>query len=262
MLGRSDSPPPDFVMPTNYTPTSPAYSPRHSPINITSDSEYGYTPPQNDSPIITRASEIFDLPNDDSDLEHDREVELINLMGVYVNRNRIPIQINGVYLFPQDNNIHDLKWEEYPTEACSDHCVIPLNTDKSFARFYLTHSLCLKLRSTITNLGPWLYLSNKASTLPKLYKSPQITQFITLMHQNIRRDQMVKDYLAACHLVENNGSFTLLIRVDVYMTHNPLECRYWTQSYIVNDPVLFGDKTQYYIQRDFTDMIYDIHVDG
>ena len=128
----------------------------------------GYTPPQDDSPIITRASEIVDLPNDDSDLEHDREVQIITLVGDYVNRNRIPIQINGVYLFPQYSNKHDLKWEEYPTEACSDHCVIPTNTDKSFARFYLTHSLCLKHRSTITNLGPWLYLTNKVSTLPKI----------------------------------------------------------------------------------------------
>ena len=50
LLGGSDSPPPDFVMPTNYTPTSPAYSPMHTPINITSDSEHGYTSPQNDSP--------------------------------------------------------------------------------------------------------------------------------------------------------------------------------------------------------------------
>ena len=93
----------------------------------------------------------------------------------YVNRQRILIQIKSVYLFPQDNNIHDLKWEEYLTEACSDHCVIPINRDKSFARFYLTQSLCLKHRSTITNLGPWLYLSNKVSTLPKLHKCPQIT---------------------------------------------------------------------------------------
>ena len=84
------------------------------------------------------------MPNEDSDLELDREVELINMMGSYVNRNRIPIQINGVYIFPQSNNIHDLRWEEYPDEACSDHCVISRNTDKTFARFYLTHSLCLK----------------------------------------------------------------------------------------------------------------------
>ena len=162
VLGRSDSPPPDFVMPTDYylsTPryspiSSPAYSPSMSPINIDSEYEHGNTPPQNDRPIITRGSEIFDLPNDDSDIELDREVELINMMGSYINRNRIPIQINGVYVFPQSNNIHDLKWEEYPDEPCADHCVIPSNTDKSFAKFYLTHSLCLKQRSNLSTLGP------------------------------------------------------------------------------------------------------------
>ena len=53
LLGVSDSPPHDFVISTNYTPstpvyspTSPAYSPSQSPININSDSEHGYTPPQ------------------------------------------------------------------------------------------------------------------------------------------------------------------------------------------------------------------------
>ena len=119
VLRGSDSPPPNFVAPTNYTPASPryspaspAYSPSQCPINIDSDSEHGNTPPQNDGPIVTRASEIFDMPNEDSDLELDREVELINMMGSYVNRNRIPIQINGVYIFPQSNNIHDLRWEE------------------------------------------------------------------------------------------------------------------------------------------------------
>ena len=124
VLGGSDSPPPNFVVPTNYTPASPryspaspAYSPSQSPINIDSDSEHGNTPPQNDGPIVTRASEIFDMPNEDSDLELDREVELINMMGSYVNRNRIPIQINGVYIFPQSNNMHDLRWEEYPDEC-------------------------------------------------------------------------------------------------------------------------------------------------
>ena len=89
VLGGSDSPPPNFVMPTNYTPasprysplTSPAYSPSQSPINIDSDSDHGNTPPQNNVPIVTRASEIFDMPNEDSDLELDREVELINMMG-------------------------------------------------------------------------------------------------------------------------------------------------------------------------------------
>ena len=118
MLGGSDSPPPNFVAPANYTPatpryspvSSPAYSPSQSPINIDTDSDsdhvHGNTPPQNDGPIVTRASEIFDLPNEDSDIELDREVELINMMGSYINRNRIPIQINGVYIFPQASNIH------------------------------------------------------------------------------------------------------------------------------------------------------------
>ena len=224
VLGRSDSPPPDFVMPTDYYPStpryspisSPAYSPSMSPINIDSESEHGNTPPQNDGPIITRGSEIFDLPNDDSDTELDREVELINMMGSYINRNRIPIQINGVYIFPQsNNNIHDLKWEEYPDGPCADHCVFPTNTDKSFAKFYLTHSLCLKHRSNLSTLGPWMYLTSKVSTPTKLYKCSQITHFIVMLNQNMRRDQRVKDYLVACHLTENNGSYTLLIRLDV-----------------------------------------------
>ena len=45
------------------------------------------------------------------------------------------------------------------------------------------------------------------------------------------------------------------------MANNPLECRYWEQCYTVDDHVMFGEKTQYYLQRDFTDMIYDIPVD-
>ena len=240
VLGGSDSPPADFNMPTDYYPSTPRYSPISSPayspsmspltINIDSESEHGYTPPQHDGPIVTRAAEIFNLPNDDSDNELDREVELINMMGSYVNRNRIPIQINGVYVFPQSNNIHDLKWEEYPDEPCADHCVIPTNTDKSFAKFYLTHSLCLKHRSNLSTLGPWIYLTSKVSTLTKLYKCPQITHFIAMLNQNMRRDQRVKDFLAACHLTENNGTYTLLIRLDVYMANNPHECRYWTQG--------------------------------
>ena len=195
VLGGSDSHPPNFVMPTNYTPASPryspaspAYSPSQSPKNIDSDSDHGYTPPQNDSPIVTRASESFDMPNEDSDLELDREVELINMMGSYVNRNRIPIQINGVYIFSQANNIHDLKWKEHPNEACSDHCVRSRNTDKTFTRFYLTHSLCLKHRSMLATLGPWIYITSKVSNLTKLYKCPQITHFITMLNQNMRRD--------------------------------------------------------------------------
>ena len=107
VLGGSDSPPPNFIMATNYSPATPRYSPVASPayspsmspltINIDSDSEHGNTPPQNDGPIVTRGTEMFNLLNDDSDTEIEREVELINMMGSYINRNKIPIQINGVY---------------------------------------------------------------------------------------------------------------------------------------------------------------------
>ena len=79
--------------------------------------------------------------------------------------------------------------------------------------------------------------------------------------QNMRRDQRVKDYLVACHLTENNGSYTLLIRLDVYMANNPHECRYWTQAYSVNDHIYFGERTLYYIQRDVTDVILNLHVE-
>ena len=270
VLGGSDSPPADFIMPTDYYPASPRYSPAspaYSPsmstitLNIDSESEHGFTPPQQDGPIITRAAEIFNLPNDDSDNELDREVELINMMGSYINRNRIPIQINGVYVFPQNSNIHDLKWEEYyQDQPCADHCVIPNSRDKSFAKFYLTHSLCLKHRSNLSTLGPWIYLTSKVSTLTKLHKCPQITHFVVMLNNHMRRDQRVKDYLAACHLTENNGTYTLMIWLDVYMANNPHECKYWTQTYCVNDHVLFGEKSMYYIQRDVTDVILDLHV--
>ena len=111
------SPPHDFVMLADYSPaspvyssTSPAYSPRHSPITISdNDSEHGFTPAQNsDGPFTTRASDIFNLPNEDSDLENDGDVELISLVGDYINRHKLPIQISGMYLFPQPTNMHDL----------------------------------------------------------------------------------------------------------------------------------------------------------
>ena len=118
------SPPHDLVMPDNYRPatpvyypTSPAYSPRHSPINIDSDSEkeHVFNPAQNsDGPITTRALDIFDLPSKNSDLENEGEVEIISLVGDYVNTGKLPIQINAVYLFPQPTNMHDLTWDEYP----------------------------------------------------------------------------------------------------------------------------------------------------
>ena len=147
-------------------------------------------------------------------------------MSSYLNRNRMPLQINGVYIFPQENNVHDLQWIEYQDEPCTDHCVNPQRTDKSFAKFYLTHSLCLKHRSNLTSLGPWVYLTNKVSTLTKIHKCPQITHFIVMVNSTIRRDQRVRHYLVASHLSENNGSFTLLVRIDVYMENNPTVCKY------------------------------------
>ena len=243
LLGGSDSPPADFIMPTDYYPATPVYSPASpsfspsvspnmSPItaNTDNESEHGMTPPQQDGPIITRAADIFTLPNEDSDEELDREVELINIMSSYINRNRLPQQINGVDIFPQTSNVHNLKWEEYPDQPCSDHCIIPNSRDKSFAKFYLIHSLCLKYRSNLSTLGPWIYLTSKVSTLTKLHKCSQITSFIVMLNNQIRRDQRGKDYLAACHLTEHNGTYTLMIRLDVYMTNNPLTCKYWTQT--------------------------------
>ena len=56
VLGGSDSPPADFNMPTDYYPSTPIYTPISSPvyspsmspltINIDSESEHGFTPPQ------------------------------------------------------------------------------------------------------------------------------------------------------------------------------------------------------------------------
>ena len=276
VLGGNESPPADFVMPENYYPASPIYSPAspaelsvnmsptNSPviINIDTDteSEHGYTPPQQDGPFVTRGADIFTLPSDDSDIDLDREVELINMMSSYINRNRMPLQINGVYIFPQENNVHNLDWIEYPDQPCTDHCVTPNRADKSFAKFYLTHSLCLKHRSNLTTLGPWIYLTSKVSTLTKLHKCPQITHFIVRLNSTLRRDQRVRHYLAACQLTENEGAFTLSVRIDVYMDNNPSVCKYWTQTYSVNDHVLFGEKTVYYLQRDVSDIIMDIHV--
>ena len=101
IIGKSDSPPADFIMATDYYPATPRYSPASpayspsvspnmSPLTINTDNEFvhGYTPPQQDGPSITSAADLFTLPNEDSDQELDREVELINMMGSYINRNR------------------------------------------------------------------------------------------------------------------------------------------------------------------------------
>ena len=85
LLGGSACPPADFIMPIDYYPASPKYSPASpsfspsvspntSPLTVNTDneSEHGVTPPQQDGPIITRAADIFTLPNEDSDQELDR----------------------------------------------------------------------------------------------------------------------------------------------------------------------------------------------
>ena len=99
------------------------------------------------------------------------------------------------------------------------------------------------------------------STLPKLHNSPQILHFITLLHYKLRGDQRVRDYLVAYQLVEHHGSYTLPIRVDVYMTNNPLECKSWLQSCNLDDQFSFVERTHYYLHKDFGDYIYDLHVD-
>ena len=57
VLGGNESPPADFVMPDNYYPATPIYSPA-SPVTINNntdtESEHGFSPPQKDGPIITR----------------------------------------------------------------------------------------------------------------------------------------------------------------------------------------------------------------
>ena len=137
-----------------YSPTSPVYSPTPIPIDTENENEHGFTPPNNNNdPIITRAVDMFDLTNTDSDQELDEEVELINLVGDYINRGKMPIKLHGVYLFPQVTNLHEPTWEEYQYKPCADHCVI----DKSFAKFYLTHSLCLKHKFSLAIMGPWVY---------------------------------------------------------------------------------------------------------
>ena len=155
---------------------------------------------------------------------------MVSLVGEYINRSKLPRKMHGVYLFPHPTHLHDLTWNEYRYEPWSNHCVMPSRTDKSFARFYLTHSHCLKHRFSLSTMGPWLYLSNWISTLSKLHKSSQILHFITPLHYQCRGDQRVKDYLVACQLVKHHGSYILLIRVDVNMTNNPLECKSWLQT--------------------------------
>ena len=247
-----------------YSPTSPDYSPSMSPsmspININSDNSEITTPTNiSDGIISTKDCDIFDMSNSDSDLDLEGEAETVSLVGEFINRGKLPEKLHGILIFPQPTNIHNLTWDEYPFEPCGDHCVTPERSDKSIAKFYLTHSLCLKHRSSLTNMGPWIYLTNRVSTLPKLHKSPQIAHFINLLHSKIKCDQRVNNYLVTCQLAEAQGLYNLIVRVDLYMTNNPLELRTFIHIYNVNDTVDFGDRMQYIMWRDYGEKIQEYH---
>ena len=242
-----------------YSPTSPDYSPSMSPLNIDSDNSE-ITPTNSSDGIISRKDcDMFDMSNSDSDLDVEGEAETKSLVGEFINRGKLPEKLHGIFIFPQPTNTHNLTWDEYPFEPCGDHCVTPERSDKSIAKFYLTHSLCLKHRSSLTTMGPWIYLANRVSTLPKLHKSPQIAHFISLLHSKIKSDQRVHNYLVTCQLVEAQGLYNLIVRVDLYMTNNPLELRTFIHIYNVNDTVDFGDRMQYIMWRDYGEKIQEYH---
>ena len=259
---------PNLHVPSDYIPASPIYSPTSldyspsmSPITVETDSSDTIAPSTSSSGMITtRDCDMFEMYNTDSDQDLEGEPETISLVGNYLNRGKLPVKIHGVFIFPQPVYVHNLTWNEHPFEHCANHCVLPEKSDKSFAKFYLTHSLCTKHRSSLTNMGPWIYLTNRVTTLPKLHKSPQICHFINLLHGKIKGDQRVRDYLVACQLVDTLGNFTLIVRVDLFLTNNPLELKTFTQTYYLNDHVDFGDKMQFYVGKDFMEKIYEFHV--
>ena len=49
-----------------------------------------------------RAADIFTLPNEDSDQELDREVELISMMGSYINRKQDTVTSQWCIYIPPD----------------------------------------------------------------------------------------------------------------------------------------------------------------
>ena len=206
-----------------YSPTSPDYSPNYSPSMspdpIETDSSITPTTGSNDI-ISTRDCDMFDMSNTDSDQDLEGEAETISLVGDLLNRGKLPVKTAWDIYFPQPTHVHNLTWDEYPYEPCESHCVMPERTDKSIAKFYLTHSLCLKHRSSLTNIGPWIYLSNRVTTLPKLHKSPQIAHFLSLLHGKIKGDQRVRDYLVVCQLAEALGMYNLVVRVDLFLANN------------------------------------------
>ena len=245
-----------------YSPTSPDYSPSMSPINVDSDlddEEITLATNSSDGVISRKDCDMFDMSNSDSDADLEGEAETKFLVGELINRGKLPAKLHGVLVFPQPTNIHNLTWDEYPFEPCGDHCVMPERSDKSIPKFYLTHSLCLKHKSSLVHMGPWIYLTNRVSTLPKLHKSPQIGHFISLLHNKIKCDQRVNNYLVTCQLAEAQGLYNLLVRVDLYMVNNPLELRTFIHIYNVNDSVDFGDRMHYIMWRDFGEKIQEYH---
>ena len=147
-----------------YSPTSsdhsPNYSPSMSPDPIATDSSETITPTTSSNGIISRRDcDMFDMSNSDSDQDLEGEDETISLVGDFLNRGKLPVKMHGVFIFPQPTHVDNLTWDEYPFEPCGNHCVMPDRTDKSIAKFYLTHSLCLKHRSSLTEIGPWIYLT-------------------------------------------------------------------------------------------------------
>ena len=246
-----------------YSPTSPDYSPNNSPSMSPDpiDTDSSIAPSTSSNGIIsTRDCDMFDMSNTDSDQDLEGEAETISLVGELLNQGKLPVKLHGIFIFPQPTHVHNLTWDEYPFEPCESHCVMPDKTDKSIAKFYLTHSLCLKHRSSLTKLGPWIYLSNRVTTLAKLHKSPQIAHFLSLLHGKMKGDQRVRDYLVVCQLTEAPGMYNLVVRVDLFLTNNPLEFKTFTQIYNLNDHVYFGDQMQFYIVRDFVDRIHDLYI--
>ena len=226
------------------------------------EEEPGRSPAQLDIPIITPANEIFDSDNLDSDLDFQGEAEAKNIIGEFYNAGKLPARLHGVLLFPQDYNVHGYSWNEYPDEPCSPHCVIPNRADKGFAKFYLKHSLCQKHHATLVGKGPWLYLSNRISTLHKVYKCPEICQFISLIHQKTRPDHMIRNSLIACQITESQHMYTLIIRADIYLVNNPFEIKSWCHTYKLDDMVQSASKIHFNVQKDYLDKIAQAYLDN
>ena len=73
-----------------------------SPLHVDTDSSDSITPPNNsDGAISTRDCDMFDLANTDSDQEIEGEAEIISLVGDYINRGKLPVKMQGVFIFPQ-----------------------------------------------------------------------------------------------------------------------------------------------------------------